>query len=67
MVETFTSKILDSLANDTSLYGEVSINAEEKLFYAMLQQPLDTILVDPSRESVEAILTFSKQRNKTTS
>ncbi|MDM8174387.1 MULTISPECIES: hypothetical protein [Olivibacter] len=60
MVETFTSKILENLASDTSSYDEVS-NAEDRLFYAMLQQPLDNLLIEPSQRSIDTILTFSKQ------
>lgn len=61
MVETFTSRMLENLANDTTLYEEVSMNAEDKLLYAMLQQPLDGLLKEPSQDSINAILTFSRQ------
>ncbi|GAA4799877.1 hypothetical protein GCM10023231_30840 [Olivibacter ginsenosidimutans] len=61
MVETFTSQISENSANKANLYEELSLNAEEKLFYALLQQPLDNLIREPSRQSIQTILAFSKQ------
>jgi|GEM_PF-1127157 len=61
MIETFTSKITNTLAKDNAMYDDLSLNAEDRLFYAMLQQPLDDLLKQPSPQSVEFILTFSKE------
>ncbi|WP_134089781.1 hypothetical protein [Olivibacter sp. XZL3] len=61
MVETFTSRMLEDLANDTTSYSEESLNAEDEVFYATLQQPLNNLLLEPSQESIDAILKFSAQ------
>lgn len=63
MVETFTSKTLEGLANDTTSYSEESMSAEDEVFYATLQQPLNSLLLEPSQESIDAILKFSAQHS----
>lgn len=60
MIETFTSKFTKPLAKDMSIYDDLLLNAEDKLFYAMLQEPLDELLKQPSSQSVDFVLTFSK-------
>lgn len=60
MIETFTSKFTKSPAKDMTMYDDLLLNAEDKLFYAMLQEPLDELLKQPSAQSVEFVLAFSK-------
>lgn len=61
MVETFTSQFSENTANKANGYKEISLNAEDELFYALLQQPLDNLLREPSQESLQKVLTFSAQ------
>jgi hypothetical protein len=61
MVETFTSKINDLLDNNHEIYNDLQLNAEDKLFYAMLNEPLNELLRQPSGESVHSILDFSSK------
>ena len=61
MVETFTSKINDLLDNNHEVYNDLQLNAEDKLFYAMLNEPLNELLRQPSIETVHSILDFSSK------
>jgi len=61
MVETFTSKINDLLDNNHEIYNDLQLNAEDKLFYAMLNEPLNELLRQPSVETVHSILDFSSK------
>lgn len=61
MVETFTSKINDLLDNNHEVYDDLQLNAEDRLFYAMLNEPLNTLLKQPSVEAVHSILDFSSK------
>lgn len=61
MVETFTSQTSDNLANDMRVHDELSLNAEERLFYALLQQPLDNLIREPSEQSVQLVMAFAGQ------
>jgi len=61
MVETFTSKINDLLDNNHEVYSDLQLNAEDKLFYAMLNEPLNELLRQPSIEAVHSILDFSSK------
>jgi len=64
MVETFTSHISNSIEEKAKMYEEPTLNAEEELFYAMLQQPLNKLLIDPSASSMEHILLFSQKNSR---
>jgi len=64
MVETFTSHISDNLEDKAKTYEELSLDAEEKLFYAMLQQPLNKLLIEPPASSIEHILLFSQKDSR---
>lgn len=61
MVETFTSKINDLLDNNHEIYNDLQLNAEDRLFYAMLNEPLNELLRQPSVETVHSILDFSSK------
>ncbi|MFC6099893.1 hypothetical protein [Olivibacter domesticus] len=61
MVETFTSKINDLLDNNHEVYDDLQLNAEDRLFYAMLNEPLNALLKQPSVEAVHSILDFSSK------
>lgn len=59
MVETFTPKITEHLGNKNNIDNDLQLNAEDRLFYALLNEPMNQLLQAPSEESVCAILRFS--------
>ncbi|QNL50535.1 hypothetical protein H8S90_02675 [Olivibacter sp. SDN3] len=59
MVETFTPKITKCLGKKNHIDDDLQLNAEDRLFYALLDEPMDQLLQVPSDDSVRAILKFS--------
>lgn len=65
MIETFTSKINDLLDNNQEICNDLQLNAEDRIFYAMMQEPLQALLQQPSLESIHSILDFSNNYSST--